>query len=93
MAEVLKAEVKADLVAEAVLEAKNVVSLFAQELGTAVPVSSVKLDRQVKALRRGEQVAIGVGIPVKPQALVSPQLGDKKLPVKSLGALDKLFRS
>lgn len=69
------------------------VSLFAQELGTAVPISSVKLDRQVKALRRGEQVAIGVGIPAKPQALVSPQLGDKKLPVKSLGALDKLFRS
>ncbi len=70
------------------------VSLFAQELGTAEPVSPVKLDRVVSALRRGAQ---DQGIdndtqPDRPAALISPLARDKKLPVKSLGALDKLFR-
>ncbi|MBL9201837.1 MAG: ATP-dependent RNA helicase HrpA [Opitutaceae bacterium] len=64
------------------------VSLFAQELGTAEPVSAVKLDRVVEALR-------GPATPVAPTArpLVATTAGGPKkgAPLKSLGALDKLI--
>jgi len=71
------------------------VSLFAQELGTAVPVSAVKLDQLLAA---GESSAAGTVAPVeRPAPRPSPapiaRLAEEKktAPVKSLGALDKLF--
>jgi len=66
------------------------VSLFAQELGTAEPVSAVRLERALKE-RAGPA---GVGEPVaspKPAAIV-PVTARKGAPLKSLGALDQLFR-
>jgi ATP-dependent helicase HrpA len=70
------------------------VSLFAQELGTAEPVSSVKLDRAVAAVTAG-----GAALPEKPAAaaaapkpiVVAPVTAKKPAPLKNLGALDKLF--
>jgi ATP-dependent helicase HrpA len=70
------------------------VSLFAQELGTAEPVSAVKLDRAWKDVdasasssaqttERNRPVPVAT-LPVAPQA--------KQAPLKNLGALDKLFR-
>jgi ATP-dependent helicase HrpA len=70
------------------------VSLFAQELGTAEPVSAVKLDRAIAARPAG-----GTGgarredtpaVPPKPIVTV-PVTGKKAVPIKNLGALDKLF--
>ena len=67
------------------------VSLFAQELGTAEPVSVVKVQR---ALREG--VSANAGEPVKPVVapptprVVPPDTG-KKAPLKSLGSLGQLF--
>jgi ATP-dependent helicase HrpA len=72
------------------------VSLFAQELGTAEPVSPVKLDRELKALRRsaenagappGAVVEIGSRPPAPAPVAVPVPTG----PLKSLGALDRLF--
>lgn len=71
------------------------VSLFAQELGTAEPVSAVKLDRELEALRRqvasgGTKTGAGEKIserPARPVAVAAPA----KTPIKSLGALDRLF--
>lgn len=89
------------------------VSLFAQELGTAEPISTVKLDRALAALKSGKPVATAaqpapssaVATPSvaptaptpatvpAPSPRLAPVAGDKKaLPVKSLGALDSLFR-
>lgn len=84
------------------------VSLFAQELGTAEPVSPVKLDRAFAELkaggssaaatpqktRRDEPTPATTGAPAAPSkpALTVP-LTDKKAPaIKNLGALDSLFR-
>jgi ATP-dependent helicase HrpA len=67
------------------------VSLFAQELGTAEPVSAVKLDRAIEALRAGPVAAATVpAAAAKPivAAAVAPRKG---APLKNLGALDKLF--
>ena len=79
------------------------VSLFAQELGTAEPVSAVKLDRALaelnsaprsnpspatKPVSKSEPAAA----PAKLPANVMPLTSDKKsAPLKNLGALDKLF--
>jgi ATP-dependent helicase HrpA len=70
------------------------VSLFAQELGTAEPVSAVKLDRLIaqveggKSARRDESAS-----PVAAKPIVSaPVSAAKKAPLKNLNALDKLFR-
>jgi ATP-dependent helicase HrpA len=71
------------------------VSLFAQELGTAEPVSTVKLDRELDALRRSATGGdLKPGAPAKaadrppaPAAVAAPA----KTPIKSLGALDRLF--
>ncbi|HEU5080199.1 MAG TPA: ATP-dependent RNA helicase HrpA [Opitutaceae bacterium] len=81
------------------------VSLFAQELGTAEPVSLVKMERALAALKSGvamadetparsagAQPAAGSAAPPQKPPLVT-STGDKKTaPVKSLGALDSLFR-
>ena len=71
------------------------VSLFAQELGTAEPVSAVKLDRALAALKAppgqpGAAAPPSSPTPAKPimAALVNPK---KVAPIKNLGALDKLF--
>ena len=71
------------------------VSLFAQDLGTAEPVSAVKLDRVLAALRAGGaggrgHVASAPAPAAKP--IISTLVAAKKIaPLKNLGALDKLF--
>ena len=71
------------------------VSLFAQDLGTAEPVSAVKLDRVLAALRAGGaggrgHVASAPAPAAKP--IISTLVAAKKnAPLKNLGALDKLF--
>ncbi len=65
------------------------VSLFAQELGTAEPVSAVRLRRAVEELT-GTKVA---ETPAATTAPILPTTGRSKgAPLKSLGALDQLFR-
>jgi ATP-dependent helicase HrpA len=67
------------------------VSLFAQELGTAEPVSAVKLDRAFAAAASGTGAARAEpSAPPKP-ITVAPLPEKKSAPLKSLGALDKLF--
>nr|WP_237702423.1 DUF3418 domain-containing protein [Opitutus terrae] len=70
------------------------VSLFAQELGTAEPVSAVKLDRALAELTgqppaRRDEPPRGADTPaIRPMTVAT----DKKLPpIKTLGALDRLF--
>ena len=65
-------------------------------VGTAEPVSAVKLDRALAALRHGIGVAATeptVG-PVAKAILAAPVVEkDKKVaPVKNFGALDRLFQ-
>ncbi|MBI4621876.1 MAG: ATP-dependent RNA helicase HrpA [Verrucomicrobia bacterium] len=69
------------------------VSLFAQELGTAEPVSAVKLDRALAALQPGAAGARREEPPaVLPKPIVAaPVTGKKPAPIKNLGALDRLF--
>ncbi|MDD2763840.1 MAG: ATP-dependent RNA helicase HrpA [Opitutaceae bacterium] len=65
------------------------VSLFAQELGTAEPVSPVKLDRELEALRHaGAPADAASRVGGKPAPVATPAAGS---PLKSLGALDRLF--
>lgn len=70
------------------------VSLFAQELGTAEPVSAVKLDRARAALKPGP-AGSAAGAPPAPAAtkpILAAAVSPKKVaPLKNLGALDKLF--
>ena len=70
------------------------VSLFAQELGTAEPVSAVKLDRALAALQPGAQARSGPAVAAvaatKP-ILAVPLAEKKSVPLKNLNALDKLF--
>jgi ATP-dependent helicase HrpA len=71
------------------------VSLFAQELGTAEPVSAVKLDRALADLgaprpTSEKNVAEKVEKP-SPPGSVLPLPEKKPAAVKSLGALDRLF--
>lgn len=80
------------------------VSLFAQELGTAEPVSSVKLDRFLEELAAGRSVQKGqpvsAGKPAPLPLMTGPapspaptKTGDKKPgPLKDLNALGNLFR-
>jgi len=72
------------------------VSLFAQELGTAEPVSAVKLDRALAALQGVKDAPAAVAAPVAAPAAAKPIVAaavkDKKTaPLKNLNALDKLF--
>jgi len=65
------------------------VSLFAQELGTAEPVSAKKLDRLLAELPAGREAPRAAPAP-KP--IVTTPVPDKKMsPLKEFGALDKLF--
>ncbi len=64
------------------------VSLFAQELGTAEPVSAVRLKRALEELP-GAKSAPAASTP--PPAIVPTTL-KKGAPLKSLGSLDQLFR-
>ncbi len=71
------------------------VSLFAQELGTAEPVSAVKLDRALAAMQ-GSAVLPPTETAPLPKPIVSASVGasvgaKKTVPLKNLGALDKLF--
>jgi ATP-dependent helicase HrpA len=69
------------------------VSLFAQELGTAEPVSTVKLDRALAAARgKSADPTPAALTTAKPIVAVSAGATSKKsAPLKNLGALDKLF--
>ena len=74
------------------------VSLFAQELGTAEPVSAVKLDRALAALQSGNASPSRTETPLvaasAPKPILSaPVAGSSKksTPLKNLGSLDKLF--
>ncbi len=71
------------------------VSLFAQELGTAEPVSAVKLDRALEALQAGGGVAPpkAAAPPAAAKPIVAAAVGapKKSAPLKNLGALDRLF--
>lgn len=71
------------------------VSLFAQELGTAEPVSTVKLDRALAALRTGTPSSSAPSRETAPTPIViasAPDAKKKTPPLKNLGALDGLFR-
>ncbi len=63
------------------------VSLFAQELGTAEPVSAVRLERMLRELAPGDAKE-----PAAPAARVAPATTRRGAPLKSLGSLDQLFR-
>jgi len=73
------------------------VSLFAQELGTAEPVSAVRLQRLLEDFGLGKtgplvspSAAAKEPGPARPAVAPFPQ--KKSTPLKSLGALDQLFR-
>ncbi len=70
------------------------VSLFAQELGTAEPVSAVRLQRLLDELDRAgtPQPAERRGAESAPYLKPSTTAAKKAVPLKSLGALDQLFR-
>jgi ATP-dependent helicase HrpA len=70
------------------------VSLFAQELGTAEPVSAVKIDRALAVLQPGAATRTGPAVSPPPAArpiVAVPVTEKKSAPLKNLGALDKLF--
>ena len=67
------------------------VSLFAQELGTAEPVSAVKLDRALAAVQAGGMVRPDAPAQATKPIVVAPVREKKSAPLKHLGALDKLF--
>ena len=72
------------------------ISLFAQELGTAEPVSAVRLTRVLAELGGSltEDQASGSARPAPAQTLkpAPASSGKKGAPLKSLGSLDQLFR-
>lgn len=69
------------------------VSLFAQELGTAEPVSAVKLDRILAGLN-GRPASTVESTPASaPKTIIATPVPEKKAaPLKSLNALDRLFQ-
>jgi ATP-dependent helicase HrpA len=69
------------------------VSLFAQELGTAEPVSVVKLDRALAALQKNQLLPVSrsESAPTPKPILAAPLPAKKSPALKNLGALDKLF--
>ena len=74
------------------------VSLFAQELGTAEPVSVQKLERALAEIRQGKKTSAAASVPApepaKPReaAPLAVAANKPKAPLKSLGSLDALFR-
>jgi len=64
------------------------VSVFAQELGTSEPVSTVKLDQAIAGLRNNEKVIPALA---PPAVLRLDAMDSKSKPVKSFTALDKFF--
>jgi ATP-dependent helicase HrpA len=66
------------------------VSLFAQELGTAEPVSAVRLKRALEETT-GTKTAVAPAM-APAAAPILPTTTRKGAPLKSLGALDQLFR-
>lgn len=67
------------------------VSLFAQELGTAEPVSTTKLDRQLAMLAPGAGPIESVAPVVRP-IVTAPVRAQKVTSLKTLGALDAFFK-
>jgi ATP-dependent helicase HrpA len=68
------------------------VSLFAQELGTSEPISTVKLDSAIAALRgRDESKVLGKADKAPPAVIRLDAPETKSKPLKSLNALDKIF--
>ncbi len=67
------------------------VSLFAQELGTAEPVSAVKLERAFAAVQTGTVQRREENLPAPKPIVVAPVPQKKSAPLKNLSALDKLF--
>ena len=72
------------------------VSLFAQELGTAEPVSVQKLERALADLKQGKRPSASAPVPEPPKPRESTPLPvtttKPKAPLKSFGSLDALFR-
>jgi ATP-dependent helicase HrpA len=66
------------------------VSLFAQELGTAEPVSAVRLERLLQERGGAPGSESRPAAPSRPAVVPAPQR--KGAPLKSLGSLDQLFR-
>ena len=66
------------------------VSLFAQELGTAEPVSAKKLDRALAHIP-STVVAPPRAAPAPKAIVTAPVIEKKSGRLKDLGALDKLF--
>ena len=66
------------------------VSVFAQELGTAEPVSAVKLDRALAALEGAPGSRDEPAIAPRPIVAVT-RVEKKPAAIKNLGALDRLF--
>jgi len=66
------------------------VSLFAQELGTAEPVSGVRLQRALEEM--GKSGIAAVSSPESAPLLKPATAWKKSVPLKSLGSLDQLFR-
>ncbi|MEO6245724.1 MAG: DUF3418 domain-containing protein, partial [Opitutaceae bacterium] len=67
------------------------VSLFAQELGTAEPVSAVKLDRALASMQGGAVLPPTETVPLPKPIVSASVVARKTTPLKNLGALDKLF--
>jgi ATP-dependent helicase HrpA len=72
------------------------VSVFAQELGTAEPVSTVKLDRALERIRGGDGATAAsvapAAAPPTTKPIVAKTVTEKKpAPLKNLSALDRLF--
>ncbi|MCX6944373.1 MAG: DUF3418 domain-containing protein, partial [Opitutales bacterium] len=67
------------------------VSLFAQELGTAEPVSAVKLDRAFAAAAAGGAPCRAEPAAAAKPIVVAPVREKKSAPLKQLSALDRLF--
>jgi ATP-dependent helicase HrpA len=71
------------------------VSLFAQELGTAEPVSAVKLDQALARVSNPPAKSALFPSPPRPAPPPVPRLavaeGEKPGPLKSLNALDRIF--
>jgi ATP-dependent helicase HrpA len=69
------------------------VSLFAQELGTAEPVSVVRLQRALEELGGGiASSSSSAAAPTSAPGIAPAATARKTTPLKSLGALDQLFR-
>ncbi|MBI2496773.1 MAG: ATP-dependent RNA helicase HrpA [Opitutae bacterium] len=79
------------------------VSLFAQELGTAEPVSAVRLERALQEMGRANPSAAAKAMADRPDEpkgaarrddppRLMPAPAKKGAPLKSLGSLDRLFR-